>query len=133
MAYSTEIKKEWYGVKLPKACRAFDCRGESVKDKRGYFLYSHEKAQADTGMVFQCPVSAQGYRDTRDSEETAQQCVKRAIEEFKKYRRLFLKAKRLASNEVGSGYFAPIGICLSNFGWTLLCDGNEFHTIPFKS
>lgn len=133
MRYTKDIKTA--SVKIPRACRVFDCRGEHpTLDENGRTLYASDKAQKDLGFECTFPESIQGWSDMRECPEVADRAISRGIEIFKEYRKTFLKAKRMVNKPCpngGSAYYKPIGICLSNYGVSLICDRRESFVIPF--
>jgi hypothetical protein len=142
--YAIEItEREWYGVKIPKWLRVFDCRGDDiVKAPWGRALWSCEKAEVDLGLLSKDndftsnPLSCSTHIDSRtapESELTRQ--VTDMVKEARRLRVQYLDAKKDPGEDKGhggSGYYLPVAIALSNFGWNIICDRRESVTKFFQ-
>jgi len=134
MLYAIEIKdREWYGVKIPKWLRVFDCRGDEIlKAPWGHTLWSSEKAEVDLGLRTETdrfgttPLRCSTYIDSRTAAETElTRQVTDMVKEAKQIRVQYLDAKKNPGEDKGhggSGYYMPIAIAMSNFGWNVICD-----------
>jgi hypothetical protein len=132
--YSIEIAERiWYGVKIPKWLRAFDCRGDELpKAPWGRTLWSYEKAAMDLGLLSEKdsfttnPLSCSTYTDSRTAAETELvRQISDMVREAKKFRNQFLDAKKKPGDDKGHGgsaYYLPVAIAMSNFGWNIICD-----------
>lgn len=141
--YSIEITtREWYGVKIPKWLRVFDCRGDDIPRRpNGVAIYSSEKAAYDTGLRTDTewndgtPVSMQTHWDSRTapSEELTRQ-VTAMVAEAKSLKREYDKALKTPPppGESGSLFFKVVCVALSNYGWCVLVDQRCQAVRPFK-
>jgi hypothetical protein len=132
--YSIEItEREWHGVEIPEWLRVFDCRGDEIpKASWGPALFSSEKAEVDLGLRSEkdrfgtTPLSCQTYQDSRTAVESelARQ-VTDMVKEATRLRDQYLEAKQNPGEDKGlggSGYYLPVAIAMSNFGWDVICD-----------
>jgi hypothetical protein len=126
-------EREWYGVKIPSWLRVFDCRGEDlVIAPWGSVLWSSKRAEVDLGLRTEkdrfgtTPLSCSTHIDSRtasESELTRQ--VADMVKEATKLRDQYLEAKKNPGKDKwfgGSGYYLPVAIAMSNFGWNVICD-----------
>lgn len=132
--YSIEItERQWYGVKVPKWLRVFDCRGaELPKTPWGYTLFASEKAEVDLGLRSETdsfgatPISCSTYIDSRLAAEA--ELIRQVTDMVQRARQLrlqYLAAKKNPGEDKGHGgsaYYLPVAVTLSNFGWSVLCD-----------
>lgn len=138
--YSKEVTAEWYDVSIPPWLRAFDCRASDQdvmpKTPWGATLFSDEKAAVDLGLRAidaegkrfyhdTTPLSCRTYTDARtaDHHELARQVTDMVTEA----RKMYTEYQRVANlpyqpGTGGSVLYLPVAICLSNFGWGILCD-----------
>ena len=140
MSFSKEIVGEWFGVAIPPWIRAFDCRSEtfSVKADWGDYLFGSEKAAADLGLLSEnhnyyiTPIRLHPNVDLREAyEEELHSEISAMVREAFNYRQEFLSALE-SSNLGGSAYYyLPVAICMSNFGWSLVCDVRVFRVKQF--
>ena len=132
--YAIEIsEREWHGVEIPEWLRVFDCRGDDlVKASWGHVLWSSEKAEVDLGLrsdkdrFATTPLSCSTYIDSRTAVESelARQ-VANMVAEATRLRDQCLEAKQSPGEDKGfggSGYYLPVAIAMSNFGWDIICD-----------
>jgi hypothetical protein len=135
MQYAKEVVGEWFGIKLPDGIRAFDCRSENVFEDPpspwGTTLYSSEKAEVDLGLRTQTewngttPLSCNTYIDARKcSDDELRKQVLDMVEQATKFQDEYIEAaKHMASaGQGGSCLYQVVGVALSNFGWSILCD-----------
>jgi hypothetical protein len=125
----------WYGVTLPSWLRAFDCRADmsdfAPESSWGAPLFGSQRAEVDMGLRtkddrFACtPISCQTYIDARkaDMQELCRQ-VTDMVNSATGLRADYESAKAAAKepSNGGSCYYMPVAICLSNFGWSIMCD-----------
>ena len=139
MKYATEITTgEWYGVAIPAWLRAFDCRQDETTtnpDWHGRMLWSSERAAVDCGLIewddagtvdySTTPESTRTYVDARTApdEELASQ-VRNLVDSAQRMRAHYAEAseRRARPGEGGSVVYTPLAICISNFGYSVLCD-----------
>lgn len=133
--YAIEVKGEWFGVVLPPWLRAFDCRGEALA---GPYMAS-EKAEADLGLRTVndrhgvTPMSCQTYIDARTAtEEELRRQVTDMIKEATRIKKEYDAAPTEDAGLGGSCLYLPIAICMSNYGWSVLCDRRTQRTRHFK-
>lgn len=140
MPYAKEIKKDWYGVKVPGWLRAFDCRGDDFpKAPWGETLYADERALVDLGLkrgrfgtnraitVTSC-LTRLDSRVLSDKElrEQVQDMIKAAKTAKQRYLRAARYRKKNGVPDEGMPYYLPIAITLSNFGWSVVSDQLTF-------
>lgn len=132
--YAIEItEREWCGVKIPKWLRVFDCRGDELtKAPWGQTLWSSEKAEIDLGLRSEkdrfgtSPLSCSTHIDSRtapEAELTRQMAD--MVKEATRLRKQYLEAKKNPGEDKGhggSGYYLPVAVAISNFGWNVICD-----------
>ena len=130
MTYSKEITdREWYGVKIPRWLRVFDCRGDGTV-KAWRTLWASEAAEVDLGLRTETeshattPVSGSGYADMREYEPDAKLAVARMVQEAKKLRLAYTEAlgKPPTEGDGGSCHYPPVAVALCNFGWSVIAD-----------
>jgi hypothetical protein len=131
--YAIEItEREWYGVKIPTWLRVFDCRGDELPKAWKRTLWSSDRAEVDLGLLTEkdrfatTPLSCSTYIDSRtcaEAELTRQ--VTDMVKEATFLLEQYLDAKENPGENRehgGSGFYQPVAIALSNFGWNVICD-----------
>lgn len=138
MGYSKEITGIVFDVSLPDWLRFFDCRASEKElfpeapwtNMYGkVILFGSERAEVDLGLRTKddrfgtTPTSCQTYVDARvcDSNELSRQ-VADMVQAATKLRQDWIEAAKHPSADGGSCYYKPVAICLSNYGWNVLCD-----------
>lgn len=132
--HAIEIKsRHWYGVPIPRWLRVFDCRGEALT---GAYMAS-DKAAADLGLLGHATTPVHQYvgvdSRTADEGELAGQ-VTRMVASARELRRGHQSCARAGNLDRGLGgqvFCLPVAICLSNFGWDVLCDRRTARTKYF--
>lgn len=140
MGYAKEVIRVWYGVELPEWLRAFDCRAENkdIAPEAPWtnmygkvILWGSERAEVDLGLRSReeshgtTPISCQTYLDARKaSESELRSQVLDMVSSAWRLRREWLSAKehQAAPGEGGGCCYQPVAICMSNFGWSIICD-----------
>ena len=137
--FAVEIKEaSWYGVDLPRWIRVFDCRCAkgtefSAKAPWGATLMGSERAEVDMGLRGETwderhattPMSCSTYIDARTCDESElRKQVSDMVREAARMRDTYLKAKENPAKEGEGGgcNYMPVGIALSNFGWSIIAD-----------
>lgn len=125
-----EVKGSWFGVEIPSWLRAFDCRGEALATP----YKGSEKAEVDLGLRSlkgesywahgTTPLSCQTYIDARTADEVElRRQVTDMVKEATKFKKEYDAVGNVADKGLGgSCFYLPIAICMSNFGWSILCD-----------
>ena len=140
--YSIEHVGEWAGVVLPSWIRFFDCRCEDkdagTKTPWGGYLWGSERAAVDLGLRGKgywedtTPLSCSTYIDARKAgdKEVARQLTQ-AIQDAQK----FLKEWEEATHTEGQGgscLYCPVGITISNYGWSIISDRRTIKVRAFR-
>ena len=125
MSHAKEVTGKWFGVEIPVWLRAFDCRGEPFA---GPYMGS-EKAEVDLGLRGgddrhgTTPMSCQTYIDARTADEVElRRQVTDMVREAEKMKKAYDAAPTKDQGHGGSCLYLPVAICMSNFGWGVLCD-----------
>lgn len=124
----------WYGVGVPAWLRAFDCRGEPLA---GPYMGS-EKAEVALGLRVgderhgTTPLSCQTYIDARTAgvEELRRQ-VTDMVREAERFKAEYDQAPTVDQGHGGSCLHLPVALCMSNFGWSILCDRRTMRVCYF--
>lgn len=136
MGYANEIKGPWFGVEIPAYLRCFDCRGTELV---GPYL-SSERAEADLGLYVgderygTTPVSCHTYLDARTaSDELLAKQVQDMVRESERLNQEYESCVETKdTGKGGSCFYRPLALCMSNYGWSVLCDRRTVRIRHFK-